>query len=430
VQHDPRVYISLGLVVLALLITAVVGYVRQPIVGFWGLAFFLVLGPTSSFLPIDDLAFEHRLYVPLAGALVLGGLLVSRMAVMLIPQPHARERVLLALFMVTCLGWGSCTVYRNALYANDVALWKSVVAVNPQHPRAWNNLAGAHRLKREHAAARDCLETALRLKPTDMFALWRLPLVLLDLAEKKQDPQLRATVRSLGERLMEAHPTNARHRVTFIKLLTALGETDEAEQACVALAATLSDPTLAKEFQRKRPRWDSPTLDLDPLADTWFQWALILHARGDTQGAWEKLALARQRAAADPAVPFQQGVVLAAAGRHSEAEACYRQAIDLDTSHEVAWNNLGVLLVQLQRAQEAAECYRTALYWHPEYVEALDNLGNWYARSRRYREALALYERALASDANYEPARKHHDLALARLKAAASQGESRSGNEP
>jgi hypothetical protein len=43
--------------------------------GFLGLAFFLILAPTSSFMPIADLAVEHRMYLPLMlviAAAVLG----------------------------------------------------------------------------------------------------------------------------------------------------------------------------------------------------------------------------------------------------------------------------------------------------------------------------------------------------------------------
>jgi len=44
---------------------------RQPALGYLGAFFFLVLGVTSSVIPISDLAFEHRMYLPLAPVLVL-----------------------------------------------------------------------------------------------------------------------------------------------------------------------------------------------------------------------------------------------------------------------------------------------------------------------------------------------------------------------
>ncbi|HVP10937.1 MAG TPA: hypothetical protein VMV94_07075, partial [Phycisphaerae bacterium] len=40
--------------------------------GVLGVCFFVVLAPTSSFVPLKDLAFEHRMYLPLAALIVLG----------------------------------------------------------------------------------------------------------------------------------------------------------------------------------------------------------------------------------------------------------------------------------------------------------------------------------------------------------------------
>ena len=55
-----------AIVVGGLLAATVWALVRRPMWGFLGAWFFLMLAPTSSILPIEDLAFEHRMYLPLA----------------------------------------------------------------------------------------------------------------------------------------------------------------------------------------------------------------------------------------------------------------------------------------------------------------------------------------------------------------------------
>ena len=55
-----------GLAVLGLLAASVVAMLRGRRIGFLGIAFFLILAPTSSIVPIQDLCFEHRMYLPLA----------------------------------------------------------------------------------------------------------------------------------------------------------------------------------------------------------------------------------------------------------------------------------------------------------------------------------------------------------------------------
>ncbi len=65
----------------ALAIVALLGLtgwavVKRPALGFLGAAFFLILAPTSSIVPILDAAFEHRMYLPLATLVslaVIGG---------------------------------------------------------------------------------------------------------------------------------------------------------------------------------------------------------------------------------------------------------------------------------------------------------------------------------------------------------------------
>lgn len=53
---------------------------RQPLAAFAVFWFFITLLPTSSFVPIRDVIFEHRLYLPLAGSCLLFPLLVREIA--------------------------------------------------------------------------------------------------------------------------------------------------------------------------------------------------------------------------------------------------------------------------------------------------------------------------------------------------------------
>src|SRR5262249_22160015 len=73
---DVRVILS-ALVLLGLLGVAWWLRKRQPIVSFSILWFFVTLAPTSSFFPINDVIFEHRLYLPMVGLCLLFPLLIE-----------------------------------------------------------------------------------------------------------------------------------------------------------------------------------------------------------------------------------------------------------------------------------------------------------------------------------------------------------------
>jgi tetratricopeptide (TPR) repeat protein len=98
--------------------------------GFLGAWFFLILAPSSSFIPLDSPAYEHRMYLPLAAVVVP--------AVMGIHALAGRRTVTVA--AVLAVGLGVLTVRRNQDYRSETAIWLDTVAKRPGNPRAHYNL--------------------------------------------------------------------------------------------------------------------------------------------------------------------------------------------------------------------------------------------------------------------------------------------------
>ncbi|MBP6716240.1 MAG: tetratricopeptide repeat protein [Acidobacteria bacterium] len=113
---------------------------RSPI-GFAGAAFFVILAPSSSVLPIiTEIAAEHRMYVPLAAVLavvIVGAYaLLKRRA----PQPIVRD-VAFWTAMVIIAVYAYKTDARNADYLSDERIWFDTVQKQPHNARARNNYA-------------------------------------------------------------------------------------------------------------------------------------------------------------------------------------------------------------------------------------------------------------------------------------------------
>ena len=111
---------------------------RRPRRAFPGVWTCVILAPTSTFIARPDCAFEHRMYLPLAGIVayaVLGGhrLLEGRSRVAC--------RGTLAAALAVALGW--VTHVRNQDYRSEAAMWQDVVNKRPQNLRAGNDLAVA-----------------------------------------------------------------------------------------------------------------------------------------------------------------------------------------------------------------------------------------------------------------------------------------------
>lgn len=128
-----------GGLILAMLFGGLYLYRKQPPLGFLILTWFIILAPTSSFLPIADLCFEHRIYLSLAATIALGVLLVDYLVSEYLLASSHRGIVLATLVLIALLGMR--TIRRNTDYLSPLKLWTQAAEYNPRNSRALNNAA-------------------------------------------------------------------------------------------------------------------------------------------------------------------------------------------------------------------------------------------------------------------------------------------------
>lgn len=152
---------------------------RYPAIGFCGVAFFLLLAPTSSVLPLQDPAFEHRLYLPLAPVLSL--LIVGGWVGMQRLRAAARHKRRAAILGLLVIGFGCAwgTVWRNADYRSAVSIWSDTVAKRPQNGRALGYLGIALVDAGDLDGGRRAFARARDLDPRDALALNNLGVFLV-----------------------------------------------------------------------------------------------------------------------------------------------------------------------------------------------------------------------------------------------------------
>ncbi len=128
------------------------------LVAFGLLWFFVTLSVESSIIPIRDVIFEHRLYLPGVGLMlaasagVVEGLRRWRMGI------GIGVAVVVVIFSVA-------TYQRNKVWKDEVSLWADVVQKSPNKARGYLNLGNAYQmLGRLEESIRE-YKTALRLKP-------------------------------------------------------------------------------------------------------------------------------------------------------------------------------------------------------------------------------------------------------------------------
>lgn len=120
-------------VLLTLCAAASCAVTARPLIPLGAAWFFLYLVPTSTVMPLRDLMFEHRLYLPLAGAVlllmgVMGGIRSTR----------GSAGWVVACIVLASLGVGCWQ--RQSLWGDDVALWSDAARKSPAKARPWNNI--------------------------------------------------------------------------------------------------------------------------------------------------------------------------------------------------------------------------------------------------------------------------------------------------
>jgi tetratricopeptide (TPR) repeat protein len=159
-----------AIVVVLLGLAAAVALKRKPEAGFVGLCFFLILAPTSSFMPLLDLIAEHRMYLALAAVLafvVIGAYAGwNRLDAELTAKGSSLPPwVPIAAVAIVVAWFGSLTVERNAYYQSKLVMWADVVRKAPGNPRGHNNLGLYLAERGEFDAAIEQLSKALEISP-------------------------------------------------------------------------------------------------------------------------------------------------------------------------------------------------------------------------------------------------------------------------
>jgi tetratricopeptide (TPR) repeat protein len=256
-------------------------------VGWW----YLVLAPTSSFIPIDDLVAEHRVYLASLGALLAFTVAVDALVGVVAGSRRARA-LAAAAGVAACAVLGLALAARASVWSSQLGLWRDAAEKDPSGQRAAANLALAL-----HAAGLG--DEALRAYQRAL-ALARTPRQVADVSRNLSALYLEAGDLSGSLAVLEVGLAAVGHdfelRAAFANTLRQLGRLDEAlVEARRAVSLAPGEPDA-----------------LDALG-------LVLLDRGEPEQA---LALFRQAGAIDPATPAYAEnalVALERLGRRSEA---------------------------------------------------------------------------------------------------------------
>ncbi len=133
-------YLSFS-ILLALLIFAILIARKHKLFSFFILWFFITVAPSAGIIPIADVVFEHRLYLPSIGYCVILVLLINKLfSFQWMRQRVLRYKLTYAVPILLLVVYSTQTYLRNLIWKDEVTLWGDVVKKSPNKARPHNNL--------------------------------------------------------------------------------------------------------------------------------------------------------------------------------------------------------------------------------------------------------------------------------------------------
>jgi tetratricopeptide (TPR) repeat protein len=354
-------FIAIGI----LLVSTLCGAARRRLWSYPGAWFFLVLAPTSSALPLTEMAAEHRMYLPLAavsamtvlGVYGLGRASARRWANG--PTPFAVCGICLTFIAAGALAL--VTASRNADYRSGISIWEDALVTLPFNARVHINLGNVLAQQGDFSQAASHFRAAIRMNEGC-----------------SGDGDL-----SSGRSARMADPA---YRVNDRRGATQI-------DACKALAHTNLGNVLARQGN---------------LSEAIAQFQAAIQIKPDYAEAYYNLAVTR-----------------VCQGDASSAVTLFKTAIHLRPDFAEAYYGLGKAVSCNGLTCEANRYLRKAIEIRPEFVEARLVLSDLLRQEGKATEAIAQLRETLRS----QPRSTTTLNALAWILATDPDGSARDGKE-
>jgi len=332
---------------------------RQPLITFGVLWFFLTIFPESGMIPIRDPIFEHRLYLPMAGF----GLVAVGASFVLLGKSDWRRPT--ALVLVAALAFGVLTYRRNFVWKSQLTMWEDVAKKAPGKARAYKGIGFEYEKKGQMDKALEIYKKALELHPRYDEVYYNMANIYI--GQKKYDLAM-----AMYDKAIEIKPNYAMAYHNRALLYAMIGENDMAIENLNKAIALQPDYTLAYrnrgyyyvlkgDFERAIPDYDK-ALELDPDYDT---------------------------------VYSERGAAYAKLGDYEKAIPDYLEALRLNKRTPQVYGNLGYALYRVGKFKEALRHLTTAIQIDPNFVAAFHNRAQVYTAIKGYERALADFSRAI-----------------------------------
>jgi tetratricopeptide (TPR) repeat protein len=350
--------------------------VGRPAVGFLFCGFFLILAPTSSFIPIvTETVAEHRMYLALGACTVLAALVIVRLPV----------GAMAAVFAAMLVALAGATFARNRVYVSQMSILEDAARKQPNAADFANYYALELIRAGDVPAAETVLRHSVSIDPHNPIGLSNLANIL----------------RGRGE-AAEAH------RLYSMAML----ETPNSPEGLFNVGIALREEGHLPEAEAALRR----AIGLNPgFPEALNGLGTVLSLEGNTAGARDAFTQAASADATYAEPHYNLGNSDASLNEFEAASREYSEAISLKPVFPEAHNAFAQLDARTGDFKDAELHYKEALAQAPSFAEASYNLGNLYLAERRLDDAVDRFKEALSSNPLFPEAESNLGSALLAL---------------
>ncbi|MEI6764016.1 MAG: tetratricopeptide repeat protein [Bacteroidota bacterium] len=323
---------------------------------FW---FFITISIESSFIPIPNVIFEHRLYMPSIGFFVI----ISSLPFYFLKEKFVR---MVSVALLTLAGvYVVLTIMRNKVWKDEFSLWTNVLEHSPNKPRPLNNMGNA------------LLDTGKANKAMEYFnrAIANNPFYEI------------------------AYYNRGNTKFALENYFGAIGDYSQA----IALWKTFPDPYFKRAMAKKKLHDYNGALDdmnealriMPDFTLVWSERGLLKKEMGDTAGALADLSKAIDLYPEFPDPYNHRGTLKRDQGNFQAALDDYSKAIKLFPQNADAFNNRGYVKAMMGDLTNALTDFDNAIRLNPKFVEAYNNRANTRAGLKDFNGSIQDFTKAL-----------------------------------
>jgi len=364
---------------------------RNPVLAFSILWFFVTLAPTSSIMPIPDVIFEHRLYLPMVGICLSFPLLVEAQSFL-----NARLRLRWsalpigsALVIALMLG----TILRNQVWRDEMRLWSDVIEKSPRIARGYVGLAGAYYKRGDYEKAIEISKQGLSSAKDGALTFYG-NIGQFYLEHGRYDEAIEALANALEKTNTPAEKAGAYYNIAAAYLAQSSSLTPNDSRVDASQLQERKEALLAQAEETLLKSLESDRSHLQ----AWDSYINVSVERGRQESLRAQL---RERAQENPRnALYGLGKLAFQEGNYSEAVRYFQQAAKFFENQKVFYFNYAYALEETGDVEGAIAEYTKAIQVDPLFMQARYNLGQLYLGKGLDQRAIEHFSQILRFDAN------------------------------